>query len=211
MFHFNTSAPKGADKTSYWELNQHFPVEELFREEDFPTSCTWYLPAAKGMLWDAFLLLLLCLKTHYSTLISHRWQSWASGIQIRLVMGGDASLGHRDSSQPKSAQSLQNEWHLQILLQKGNIGFAVVFFSSRSLSRSLWHSRLLCNNLRFINPVSGGLFISWGLKMLALAVTLVVPALRANRARGIAEASSSILVCHHLIAWPWASHSGFSF
>lgn len=211
MFHFDTSAAKGADKTSYWELDQHFPVEELFGEEDFPTSCTRYLPAAKGMLWDAFLLLLLCLKTHYSTLISLRWQSWASGIQIRLVMGGDASRGHRGSSQPKSAQSFQTEWHLQILLQKGNIGFAVVFFSHQSLSRSLWHSRLLCNNFRSINPVSRALFISRGLKMLVLAVTLVVPARCANGAGGIAGASSSVLMCHRLAAWPWTSYSGFSF
>lgn len=130
------------------ELNQYFPVEELFWGEDFSASCAWHPPAAERMLWAAFLLFLLRLQKYYSTLIAQWWQSWASSLQIWLVMGGgEASLGHRDYSQPKSAQRLQTKLQLQILLEKGNIGFAVVFFSNRSLSCSLWHSRLLCNNL----------------------------------------------------------------
>lgn len=133
-----------------------------------------------------------------SASIPHWWQGKRLPLHTEITPS---------PSQPRVCRP--TELHLQILLQRQNIGFAAVFFSSQTLSHLLWHSQHLCNNLDLL-ALSRAVFIYWASEMFPLVVLCAAPAWCAKQAGGIAGASSSILTCHCHAEWCWASWDVFT-
>lgn len=85
-------------------------------------------PVADRMLQDTFLLLLLSLQKHYSTLIAQWWQCWASGLQIWLVVGERSSPWCIEITQsPNQPRAYKLSYIYRFHYRKGILGLQWCF------------------------------------------------------------------------------------